>query len=149
MKAKFNDLEYEDIEFLVAGFVTKDQKEALKFNMIASPNIMFNEAMQLIQSLTQHFLKAMMEIHPEAKEDIYDAYNFMASSVLENLIPDKELRQDLDEAAIMETQKKMIEEEYAKMSDKEKAKALKDIDKLKADLLAGKKRGTKSKKSNS
>ncbi len=135
MIAKFDNLEYKNIDRLIAGFVTGEQKDKLKFHLIASPNITFNDAMQIIQSVTTHFLTAVIKQHPESKEDIYDAYNFMASSVLNNLIPEYQLRRDLDEEAILETEKKMIEEQYAKMTPEQKEKALKDIETLKETLL--------------
>lgn len=135
MEAKFDNLQFKNIDRLISGFVTGEQKENLKFHFIATPNITFNDAMQLIQSMTTHFLSAVIKQHPEAKEDIYDAYNFMASSVLNNLIPDFELRKDMDEEAIMAREKEMIEEQYAKRTPEQKDKALKDIDKFRERLL--------------
>lgn len=134
MKATFDDLKYENIDQLLCGFVTEGQKEELKFHFIASPNISFNDAMQILSSMTTHFLTAVINQFPDAKEDIYDAYNFMASSVLNNLIPEHELRKDLDEEAILAKQKEMIEAQYEAMSDEEKAKALDDIDVLRNHL---------------
>lgn len=144
MEARFDNLEYKNIDKLIAGFVTGEQKDKLKFHMIASPNITFNDAMQIIQSVTTHFLTAVIKQNPDAKEDVYDAYNFMASSVLNNLIPDYQLRRDMDEEAIMATEKKMIEDEFSKMTPEQKEKALKDIDEMKARLL-GKKNGKSTK----
>ena len=112
--------------------------------MIASPNITFNDAMQIIQSVTTHFLTAVIKQNPNIKEDVYDAYNFMASSVLNNLIPDYQLRRDMDEEAIMAMEKKTIEDEFSKMTPEQKEKALKDIDEMKARLL-GKKNGKSTK----
>ena len=144
MEARFDNLEYKNIDKLIAGFVTGEQKDKLKFHMIASPNITFNDAMQIIQSVTTHFLTAVIKQNPKIKEDVYDAYNFMASSVLNNLIPDYQLRRDMDEEAIMAMEKKMIEDEFSKMTPEQKEKALKDIDEMKARLL-GKKNGKSTK----
>lgn len=135
MEAKFDKLEYKNIDKLIAGFITKEQKDQLKFHMIASPDISFNEAMQIIQSITTHFLTAIIKQNPKLKEDVYDAYNFMASSVLNNLIPDYELRRDMDEEAIMQTESKMIEEQFSKMTPEQRAQTLKDIDAVRARLL--------------
>ena len=146
MEARFDNLEYKNIDKLIAGFITKEQKDQLKFHMIASPNITFNEAMQIIQSVTTHFLTAVIKQNPNVKEDIYDAYNFMASSVLNNLIPDYELRRDLDEEAIIELEKQKIDEEFAKMTPKQKEKALKDIDAMKKRLTEELKKNVKPKK---
>lgn len=138
MEARFDNLEFKNIDKLIAGFVTGEQKDKLKFHMIASPNITFNDAMQIIQSVTTHFLTAVIKQNPKIKEDVYDAYNFMASSVLNNLIPDYQLRKDMDEEAILETEKKMIEEQFAKMTPEQKVKALEDIESMKARLLEDK-----------
>lgn len=148
MEARFDNLEYKNIDKLIAGFVTGEQKDQLKFHMIASPKITFNEAMQIIQSVTTHFLTAVIKQHPDATEDIYDAYNFMASSVLNNLIPDYQLRKDLDEEAIMELEKQKIDEEFAKMTPEQKEKALKDIDEMKKRLTEELKKNVKPKKDN-
>ncbi len=138
MEAKFDNLEYKNIDRLIAGFVTGVQKDKLKFHLIASPQLSFNDGMQLIQSITTHLLTAMIKQHPGLKGDIYDAYNFMASSVLNNLIPDYQLRKDMDEEAILAMEKKMIEDEYAKMTPEQKEKAIKDIDSMRAKLVEAK-----------
>lgn len=136
MNVKFNDLEFKDVVNLISGFTVKDQ-EALKFNFVASPNLTFNDAMQLIQSMTYQLLYAFITQKPEAKEDVYDAYNFMASTILQNLIPDKELRADITEEAILELETKKIEEQYKALTPEQKAEALKNIDKLKEHLKNG------------
>lgn len=136
MNVKFNDLEFKDVVNLISGFTVKDQ-EALKFNFVASPNLTFNDAMQLIQSMTYQLLYAFIKQKPEAKEDVYDAYNFMASTILQNLIPDKELRADITEEAILELETKKIEEQYKALTPEQKAEALKNIDKLKEHLKNG------------
>lgn len=130
MNAKFNDLEFKDITNLIAGFTVKDQ-DSLKFNLIASPDLRFNDAMQLIQSMTYQILYAFIQQKPEAKDDVYDAYNFMASTILQNLIPDSELRPDITEEAILELEAKKIEEQYKALTPEQKDKALENIDKLK------------------
>lgn len=139
MNIKFEDKEYSKVSALLAGFMTEDQKE-LTFNMVASPNLEFNVAMQLIQSLTVNLLHAYSNQHPEAKEDLYDAYNIMASSILNNLIPDKELRMDLDAEAILKAEAELIESKYAAMSKKEKSEALKNIDRIRNNLKNGDKK---------
>lgn len=135
MEARFDNLEYKNIDHLVAGFITGEKKDKNKFHLIASPGLTYAAGMQIIQSMTTHFLTAILKQHPDMKDDIYDSYNFMASSILNNLVPDYQLRRDMDEEAIMETEKKMIEEEFAKMTPEQKAKALDDIEKMKAELL--------------
>ena len=39
MIAKFDNLEYKNIDKLIAGFVTGEQKDKLKFHLIASPTL--------------------------------------------------------------------------------------------------------------
>lgn len=129
MKISFEEHTYENVKDVLAGFITEGDEE-LKFNMVASPDLQFNTAMQLIMSISVNILNAFKEQHPEAKEDLYDAYNFMASSILNTIIPESELREDLDEAAILKAQEELIEEQYNKMSEEEKAIALEQIEKM-------------------
>lgn len=130
MKIKFEDKEYDKVQDLIAGFVTTEQEGELQFNLVASPELTFNTSMQLLMSMTINLLNAFKESHPDAKEDLYDAYNFMATSVLNTIIPEKELRQDIDEEAILKAQEQVIEEAYAKLSEEEKQAALENIAKI-------------------
>lgn len=114
MKLKIEDQEFDNIQDLLAGFITEEQKDKLKFHVLASPTLDFNTAFQLIQSITINILTAFIKQHPEATEDVYDAYNFMASSVLNNIIPDKELREDLSAEAILELENKKLKKKNDK-----------------------------------
>lgn len=134
MKLTIEDQTYTDIKDLVAGFVTDGQAESLKFHLLASPTLTFDMAFQLIQSITINILHAFVEQKPEALEDVYDAYNFMASSILNNIIPDKELRKDLTAEAIIKAEDELIKKKAQKASAKDKAAAKKKIDKLKKDV---------------
>lgn len=134
MKLNLNGKEFNDIEHLLGGFITKEQEGQLKFGMLASPNLPFNEAMQILQSVTLTLLNTFIAQKPEAKEDIYDAYNFMASSILNQIIPDSELRYDLTEEAVLLAEKELIEGKFDAMSDEDKAKATEQIEKLKERL---------------
>ena len=62
MNLKLNDMEFKDIIQLLGGFVTKENEDLLKFNLIASPDLTFNNAMQLLQSMTSRLCLA--EGHP-------------------------------------------------------------------------------------
>jgi hypothetical protein len=139
MNLKLNDMEFKDIIQLLGGFVTKENEDLLKFNLIASPDLTFNTAMQLLQSMTMQILFAFKQQKPEALNDIYDAYNFMASSVLEQLIPDREIRMDLDEEAILELEVKKIEERFEELTAEQKEEALAKIEAIKARLKNGNK----------
>lgn len=138
MNLKLNDVEFKDIKDLLGGFITKEQ-ESLKFNLIASPDLTFNTAMQLLQSMTYQLLYTFATQKPKALNDIYDAYNFMASSILEQLIPDKELRKDISEEAILELEAKKIEEQFESLTPEQKEEALKHIDAIKKRLADGNK----------
>ena len=134
MNLKFNEKEFIGVEDLLAGFIMQGEGNQTKFNLVASPTLQFNTAMQLIQSITINLLTAFIKQKPEAVEDIYDAYNFMASSVLNNLIPEKELRKDLDEHAILRAEENMLDNALAKMSVKDKEAALKKIEEIRVRL---------------
>lgn len=138
MKITFEDKSFEAKDVL-AGIITKEQEE-LKFTMLVNPNISFNTGMQLIQTMTLQFFTALIEAQPEdkreeVKEALYDAYNIMASTLLTNIIPDKELREDLDEKAILKTQEQIVEDMYANMTSEEKEEALGHVEKLRERLL--------------
>lgn len=138
MKITFEDKTFEAKDVL-AGIITKEQEE-LKFTMLVNPNISFNTGMQLIQTMTLQFFTALIEAQPEdkreeVKEALYDAYNIMASTLLTNIIPDKELREDLDEKAILKTQEQIVEDMYANMTPEEKEEALGHVEKLRERLL--------------
>lgn len=139
MKLKLNEMEFDNIEHLLGGFITKEDADKLKFNLIASPDLSFNVAMQLLQSMTYQLLYAFSKQKPEAANDIYDAYNFMASSILEQLIPGKELRPDMDEEAILELEVKNIEKQFDELSEEDKKVALEKIEEIKKRLKDAKK----------
>lgn len=145
MNLKFNEKEFTNVEDLLAGFIMKDGDQT-KFNLVASPTLQFNVAMQIIQSITINLLTAFIKGKPEAVDDIYDAYNFMASSVLNNLIPEKALRKDLDEEAILKAEEDMLDKAIAKMPAKDKKAALKKIEEVKARLMANGKQTKNNKK---
>jgi len=133
MNLKLNDVEFKNIKDLLGGFITKDQ-EQLKFNLIATPDLSFNTAMQLLQSMTYQLLYTFAKQKPEARNDIYDAYNFMASSILEQLIPDKEIKLDITEEAILELEEAKIKERFDSLTDSEKEVALEKIEAIKKRL---------------
>ena len=133
MNLTINDKNFENIQDLLAGFITADQADQLKFHLIASPNLSFNTAMQLIQSITVNLLTTFVSQKPEALEDVYDAYNFMASSILDTLMPNP--NKDLDEEAIKRVQASIIEEEFAKLTPEQKEQAKLEIEKLKEKLI--------------
>lgn len=139
MKLKLNEMEFDNIEHLLGGFIIKENTDKLKFNLVATPDLSFNVAMQLLQSMTYQILYAFSKQKPEAANDIYDAYNFMASSILEQLIPGKELRPDMDEEAILELEVKNIEKQFDELSEEDKKVALEKIEEIKKRLKDAKK----------
>ena len=62
---------------------------------------------------------------PEIKNDLYDMYNLSASNVLSTFIPDKELRPDLTEVAIMQKEDEIISRMKAEAEKFQKMPALK------------------------
>ena len=59
----------------------------------------------------------------------------MASSLLNQIIPDKELREDLDEKAILKTQEEIVENLYNNMTPEEKEAALANINIMRERLI--------------
>lgn len=138
MKLKFNDKEFPEAAAVLCGFTTpaegEEDKEATHFNLVASPDLQFNVAMQLIQTMTINVFQMFITQHPEAKEHVYDAYNLMASSVLETIIPESEISMTLEEEAILMTEQKLIEDKYDSLSDEQKEIATERIERIKARL---------------
>lgn len=137
MKITFEDKTLEAIDVL-AGVVTKDNEE-LQFTFVVNPTITFDRGMQLIQTMTlnlfQAFIEANQDNAQEVREALYDAYNIMASSLLNQIIPDKELREDLDEKAILKTQEEIVENLYNNMTPEEKEAALANINTMRERLI--------------
>lgn len=123
MKLIYNDKEF-DPQTLLAAFIEDDET---KFTLLTSPNLTFEDGMQLLQSLSHALLFAYAKQKPEAIEHIYYAYNMMASSLLNNLCPDMEKNKDLDADAILKAQAETLEktktseevEEYVKKKKEE------------------------------
>lgn len=68
---------------------------------------------ELIQVLLSLCLEAMTKVAkeaPELKEDIYDKFNYGASTVLSLFAPELELRPNLTAQAILEAENKIINE---------------------------------------
>lgn len=131
MYLKLDELEIENLK----QFVGVGVDEADKAHLLLGKELPFMEAMQMIQTLTHHTLSCFIETHPDAREDVWDCYNFMASSLLETLMPDKPLRGEITTEAIMELEAQKIKEQFDSLSDEEKAEALANLDVMK-DMLA-------------
>jgi hypothetical protein len=54
-------------------------------------------------------MKKTAEQYPDLKEDIYDEFNHSASKILEEFIPDHELRPDLTAEAIKKYENEILE----------------------------------------
>jgi hypothetical protein len=69
----------------------------------------FSDAMSLLMSASLHAMKKTAEQYPDLKEDIYDEFNHSASKILEEFIPDHELRPDLTAEAIKKYENEILE----------------------------------------
>lgn len=79
------------------------------YTIFEAQTVLLNAIMNIQDTL----LANTPEEHQQAlREVIYDKFNEQASALLEHIIPDAELRPDLDEEAILETQNRLIEEKY-------------------------------------
>lgn len=139
MKITINDKDNFKADDFICGFTTKEGLENLKFGFLASPELPFNVAMQLLQTMTHTILTAYMKQKPEAVDDIWDAYNTMASSLLNNLVPGKEIRMDVSEESILRAEKEIIEENFATLTPKQQAEQDKVIETIKKRMADSKK----------
>ncbi len=143
MEIKIAEKEFANVKTLLGGLITEENAEGQTFTFLANPGLTFNDGMQMLQSITLHMLLAYKQQHPEATNDIYDAYNFMASSILQYLIPDKELRPDLTEEAIMRAENEIVEEKYNSLNREQRRAGAKAVAKMKKDI-AKKRNGNKA-----
>lgn len=137
MKIKFEEQEFTDVKDMICGFIKKGEGDALKYNFAASPDLTFNTAMQLLQTMTHNLLTAFISQKPEAKQDVYDAYNFMASSILNNIMPEENMGMDISEEAILKTEEELITSRYDSLSADEKERADEHLKKLRLRLKQG------------
>ncbi len=92
---------------------TKDEAYALSFDgdysIFELQTVLLNALMNVMDTLVTN---SPEDSQQALKEVLYDKFNEQASALLEHIIPDTELRPDLDEEAILETQNRIIEERY-------------------------------------
>jgi len=149
MTLKFNEKEFTNAEDVLCGFTTTEEGTTkTHFNLIASPELQFNTAMQLIQSITVNLFTVFIKEHPEAKESVFDAYNMMAASILDWIIPDAERPLNLEEEAILLTEQKLIEEKYDALTEEQKEMAKERLVTIKNRLLEASKPQTTDEPSN-
>lgn len=80
----------------------------------------FRELMEMLFTVQLHIMNRFAK-NEQAREEIYDYYNVMASSVLQSFIPDNQ-RKDLTAEAIMEIENQILDlayEESKKQKDEE------------------------------
>lgn len=112
-----------------SSLVILDDGEAITASI--SPGTTFEDIMRLLGTLSLHVLEVYAASHPEAKEQMYFAYNYTASNVLAAFIPEDLLRPDLTAEAIIKAENELIEEKYSKISREDRRKAKRKIDKVK------------------
>ena len=78
--------------------------------IIIGEDTKYTDAMSLLSSAMLHVLNKTADAHPtkEIREALYDEFNHAASHILEEFIPDKELRPDLTAEAIKDYEDKIL-----------------------------------------
>lgn len=117
-------IEKHEVETNKALIIAED-----KGGLIASlaDGMSYEEAMDLLATLSLHVMNAFVTIYPNAREDIYQDFNMKASNVLASFIPDKELRPDLTADAIVRMENSLVEEQYAGINREQRRNAKKTI----------------------
>lgn len=95
---------------------------------------LFSAAGMVCSQLAMPLANETEEQTKERKEAIYDWLNILASSVLKNFMPDKELRPDLTEEAIFEMENKILDETWDKATDEDKLKVKESVAEAQAKL---------------
>jgi hypothetical protein len=117
----------EPIESQEVLFVAATDEQAIA---TISNEMHFGKAMHLLGTLTLHLLNSFAANHPEAKEDLYQAFNYQASNVLAAFIPDRELRPDLTAEAISRMEDQLIDEKFSKINRENRRSAKKAYKKV-------------------
>lgn len=73
-------------------------------------SLTYSAAMSLLCSAMLDVLRRTAEAYPDQKHILYDEFNMAASQVLKEFIPDRELRPDLTERAILEMENRLLDE---------------------------------------
>lgn len=121
-----------------------------QLQMHVNPGASFDTLYQMIFSFLPHLMEKSAEVPDhllidkdeetannlirEQRELIYDHVNLLASSLLKNFIPDKNLRKDLDEEAILRLEDQILEESYASADEETKKQIKESIEKAKDSL---------------
>lgn len=114
----------------VLAIVNADESSA---NILITPTTSFSDAIQMLSTLTLHILNSYTLAANEGqlpekptkeqynrfmaiKEQIYQAYNEAASSVLQLYAPEFELRPDVTAEAIQRVEEEIINERFNKLN---------------------------------
>lgn len=122
--------EHKDITEAI--FIMKNKEGNLAASLTAGLSAM--DAIEMLATLSHYVLQMYGKAKPEAKEALYDAYNFAASNVLASFIPDHELRPDITQEALMEMENQIINKKYDKLSNTQKKRGKTVVKKVKEDL---------------
>lgn len=112
-----------------------------------NPDADIDTLYKMIFTFLPHLMENSATLSPDATEEeklkqrtlVYDYVNILVSSLLKNFIPDKELRPDLTEEAILKMENQLLDESYAAASEEQKAEIHSSIEDAKDSLLRKKK----------
>jgi hypothetical protein len=91
--------------------ITKDKGGV---SLQTDDNVQIADLMDMLMTVALGSMNDMRESAPEGKDEevrdyLYDNFNLAASTVLQEFAPDRELRPDLTEEAILEKQDEIME----------------------------------------
>lgn len=130
MKIKIEDREINTTQALIIAH----DDDAEKIVVTVADGMAYPVLMDYIGTLALHVMNVFSQLYPDAKEDLYDDFNMVASNVLASFIPDKELRPDVSMEAILKAEEDIINTKYKNLSEEEKKEAKKKIDEIKENL---------------
>lgn len=108
-----------------------------------NPNANIETLYKMIFTFLPHLMENSATLSPNATDEeklkqrtaVYDYVNILVSSLLKNFMPDKELRPDLTEEAILKMENQLLDESYASASPEQKAEIHSSIEDAKDSLL--------------
>jgi len=112
------------LEFKDGKFDAKADREASYAELM---QILCNGALSTMRVMADSYIRDNPDLlEVDAKTQFYDFANEAFTFVLENFLPDKEMRPDLDSQAILEASEKLHEEHAAKIKAEAEEDAAKE-----------------------
>ena len=125
MKLTIDDQSFEPTELLM--IMEADNN----VSALISPGITVEYALRMLGTLNNHVLQIFAESNPEIKDQLYDAFNYMASNVLANFDPERELNPDMDPVEMMLAEDEAINAKYDMMNREARRANKRKFDKVK------------------